>query len=313
MSSVPIRPWTSSRLSHAISVAAPSADQRPAAGRADERVHAEDRDRAEDQASDPPRERPVAEQLDRRRHDQLGALRVLGVGIGAQRRVGVVGARRRPDPGDHARGVDVVGLVEDQRVLDGLACTATGRARRAARPRAASDSTDTTASSDQRRRGRVAQAPEPWRRRDGTHRLPPRGLREVARARQRLPDRRADALRFELTPGAGPQAVRRRTRACSPTGSCCSQRPTSPGSSPGCGSSTPTAPRPSCRATARARRSSTCAAAAGRDSDTFSIQTAAGEIRPTITSPTTCTPRHRPGAPAQRRLPVRRPTTAGAS
>ena len=46
--------------------------------------------------------------------------------------------------------------------------------------------------------------------------------------------------------------------------------------------------RPSCRATARARRSSTCAAPAGRDADTFSIQTLAGEIRPTITSPTTC-------------------------
>ena len=50
-----------------------------------------------------------------------------------------------------------------------------------------------------------------------------------------------------------------------------------------CGSSTPTARRPSCRATARARRSSTCAVRAGPTRDEFSIETAAGEVRPTIT------------------------------
>ena len=47
--------------------------------------------------------------------------------------------------------------------------------------------------------------------------------------------------------------------------------------------------------------------------DTFSIQTAAGEIRPTITSATTCTDRHGPGAAAQRRLSVGRSTTAAVS
>ena len=46
-----------------------------------------------------------------------------------------------------------------------------------------------------------------------------------------------------------------------------------------CGSSTPTARRRSCRATARARRSSTCAAQGWTDSDEFSIETAAGEVR----------------------------------
>ncbi len=93
MSSVPIRPWTSSRLSQAISVA--GAQRRPAAaaGGPDQREHPEDRERAEDQAADPPRERPVAEQLDRPGHDQLGQLRMLGVGVGAERRVGVVRAR----------------------------------------------------------------------------------------------------------------------------------------------------------------------------------------------------------------------------
>ena len=60
--------------------------------------------------------RPVAEQLDRARDDHLGELRMLGVGIVAGGAAGVVGPGRRLHAGDHARGVDVVGLVEHQHV-----------------------------------------------------------------------------------------------------------------------------------------------------------------------------------------------------
>ncbi len=112
--------------------------------------------------------------------------------------------------------------------------------------------------------------------------------------------------RFELTP--------ERIRAlCAPGTGVCSRRHPAAVSErrrawlpwPGCGSSIPMAPRPRCRATARARRSSTCTGEAGRRADTFSIQTAAGELRPTITSPTDVHGRHGPGSPAQRRLSVR--------
>ena len=54
--------------------------------------------------------------------------------------------------------------------------------------------------------------------------------------------------------------------------------------------------------------------AAGRRATQFSIQTQAGEIRPTITSPTTCTRRHGARADPVRALPGRRaPTGAGRS
>ena len=96
------------------------------------------------------------------------------------------------------------------------------------------------------------------------------------------------ALPFALTENRIRAPVRRPHRASGPTASCCSRPRTSAASSPACGSTTPTAPRPSSRATARARRSCTCASAAGPTRDTFSIQTAAGEIRPTITGETTC-------------------------
>ena len=74
----------------------------------------------------------------------------------------------------------------------------------------------------------------------------------------------------------------RRRRAC------CSRAPPDPRYVAELRSSTPTARRPSCPATARARRSSTCAAAAGptgqlRDPDRWP-----GTIRPTITGPDTC-------------------------
>ena len=77
-----------------------------------------------------------------------------------------------------------------------------------------------------------------------------------------------------------------------------------------CGSTTQTARRPSCRAMARARRSCTCAGAAGRSEDEFSIKTAAGTIRPRITGLDTCrvdmgraslTSKDFPGGPADGR------------
>ena len=49
------------------------------------------------------------------------------------------------------------------------------------------------------------------------------------------------------------------------------RRPRTRATSPTCGSSTPTARRPSSRATARARRSSTCAGTGWTDADEFSI------------------------------------------
>ena len=61
----------------------------------------------------------------------------------------------------------------------------------------------------------------------------------------------------------GRVALRPAFRGRRPTASCCSRAAMTPSSSPSCGSSTPTAPRPSSPATARARRSSTCAATAG--------------------------------------------------
>ena len=106
-------------------------------------------------------------------------------------------------------------------------------------------------------------------------------------------------LPFELTPERVRRSARR-TRAWAPTASCCCARATSPASSPSCASSTPTAPRPSCPATACARRSCTCAATAGRTLDSFSVLTAAGEVRPRIDGPDTCTVDIGPRAPAAR-------------
>src|ERR1700748_3808708 len=105
MSRVAIREWTSNRLSAAISAAAPTATQGPppaartnanipriasepsrmlgsrhATGPAHRKIP-EDGERAEQDARQPPRQRPVAEQLDRPRDDDLCELGMLGVGI----------------------------------------------------------------------------------------------------------------------------------------------------------------------------------------------------------------------------------------
>ena len=128
MSSVAIRPWTSIRLSSAITPAAPTASHGLPPGGSDEHVHRDDRDQPEDNAADAPAPRVVAEQLDAPCHDELRQLRMLRVRILAQGRVRVGLPGRRADPGDDARRVDVVGLVEDQCVVRSCAT------RRAARP-----------------------------------------------------------------------------------------------------------------------------------------------------------------------------------
>ena len=127
----------------------------------------------------------------------------------------------------------------------------------------------------------------------------------IVEARRRCP--------FALTAGARARALCDAHTGVGADGVLLLSEPDEPGFVAGCGSSTRTARRPSCRATARARRSCTCAAAGWTDADTFSIQTAAGEIRPTITGPS---------APARstwaaralrsKRLPVAAPTTAPA-
>ena len=80
-----------------------------------------------------------------------------------------------------------------------------------------------------------------------------REVREVAGARQRLRHRRGrrPAVRADARSAYGRSA--RRTAASARTESCCSTSRASPASSPRCGSSTRTARRPSCRATASAR------------------------------------------------------------
>ena len=73
----------------------------------------------------------------------------------------------------------------------------------------------------------------------------------------------AEALPWELTAAAGPAALRPAFRGRLRRHPAARRAARTRSSSPSCGSSTRTAPRPSCRATAPARRSSTCAATAG--------------------------------------------------
>ena len=90
-----------------------------------------------------------------------------------------------------------------------------------------------------------------------------REIREVAGAGERLLDRRGRraALGADRRCGLSGSAIR--TSGSAPTGCCCSRAARIRPTSPSCGSSTPTAPRRSSRATVRGRRSSTCAATAG--------------------------------------------------
>ena len=117
MSSVAIRPWMSSRLSSRRDRRGAHPEPRARAGRACQEVHPGDRDQAEQDAPQAPSPRSVAEQLDPTGDDQFCELGMLGVRILVQRCVVVGGAGGRMDPVDHPRRVDVVRLVEDQRVI----------------------------------------------------------------------------------------------------------------------------------------------------------------------------------------------------
>ncbi len=117
--------------SHRLSVAAIAADARREPTRAacgsHERVQSYQCDQAEYDAAYSPSRRVVTEDLDPRRDDQLHELGMLGVRVVAERRVVVVRANGRVDVIDHARRVDVVGLVEDERVRRGRLARARAR------------------------------------------------------------------------------------------------------------------------------------------------------------------------------------------
>ena len=102
--------------------------------------------------------------------------------------------------------------------------------------------------------------------------------------------------------------------ASAPTASCCSRRPPTPTSSPGCGSSTPTAPRPSSRATVPGRRCLYLRHRGFTDLDEFAITTAGGR-RSTRDHRAETRARSTSGraATASRRLPVRPPRRPRAS
>ena len=85
----------------------------------------------------------------------------------------------------------------------------------------------------------------------------------MAGARQRLPDRRGGGASLGADAGAGALALRPALRGRLRRGAAALAQRGPRSSSPSCGSSTRTAPRPSSPATAPARRSSTCAATAG--------------------------------------------------
>ena len=108
-------------------------------------------------------------------------------------------------------------------------------------------------------------------------------IREVAGTRQRLPDRGARRAAVRADARAHPPAVRRPLRGVRRRGAAAvaQRRPTlrrRPAHL-----STPTAPRPSCRATARARRSSISAATAGPRRTSSRSRRPQGRSRPTIT------------------------------
>ena len=90
----------------------------------------------------------------------------------------------------------------------------------------------------------------------------------------------AAALPWELTAGAGPAALRAALRGRLRRRPAALAGPRTRATSPSCGSSTPTARRPSSRATAPARRRSTCAARAGPTRTSSRSSPRPGEIAP---------------------------------
>ena len=129
----PIRPWTSIRLSAAISVAAPSASQSPPpAARTSANMPRI--------ASDPSSRLRAATRTGRLRTARSSRRSSASPAADARRSGRRRAARRRTSDRpaersrDHPRGVDVVGLVEHQQVVVGGRGTGRGTARRAARP-----------------------------------------------------------------------------------------------------------------------------------------------------------------------------------
>ena len=305
MSSVPIRAVDQQQVVGGHQRRRAQREPRPAAGRAHQREHPEDRDRPEHDARQPPGQRPVAEQLDRPGHHQLGQLGMLGVRVVAERGVGVVRSGRWGDPGDHARGVDVVGLVEHQHVVGRPCRTGPGTASQQA-TRAPNDSTDTTASStsgSERRRAAREQRVDIGR---ATVHIDC-GRVEFEKWHALGNDYvivEAAALPFELTADADPGDLRARTPASARDGILLLSEPDAPGSvarlrifNPD-GSEAELSGNGAREAVLYLRRRG------WTDADAFAIQTAAGEIRPRITSDTECTVDMGRARTQSRRLPV---------
>ncbi len=131
-------------------------------------------------------------------------------------------------------------------------------------------------------------------------------IREVASARQRLPDRRGGEPPLGAELEAGRVALRSALRARLRRRPAARQERRSASSSPSCGSSTRTARRPSSRATGRGRRSSTCAATAGPTRTCSRSRPSAGPITPTITGELTCAVDMGSGLDRLQGLPLRR-------
>ena len=111
----------------------------------------------------------------------------------------------------------------------------------------------------------------------------------MAGARQRLliVEDESASLGADGRARAGASATR--TSGSVPTASCCSRTSRTRTTSPSCGSSTPTAPRPSSPATAPARRSSTCGATAGPTRTSSRSSPRRGRSRRRSRSERTCT------------------------
>ena len=125
-------------------------------------------------------------------------------------------------------------------------------------------------------------------------------------------DRRARRAAVRADPRARAAPVRPPLRRRRATACWSSRRPTSPASSRACGSSTPTAREAELSGNGAREAILYLRRRGWTDARQFSIQTAAGEIRPTITGPTTC--RVDMGrAQLPRGLPRRRPTAAARS
>ena len=218
-------------------------------------------------------------------------------------------------PVDHARRVDVVVLVEDQDVVG------RGAARRVAGlgdPRQSRHEGHQQQGAEQPQRQRRP-APGPCLQprdhcaRDGTHTLPPRGVREVACARQRLCDRRGGGAPVRADFARGSRRSARRTRASRRTGSCSCQSPSESGYvarlrifNPD-GSEAELSGNGAREAVMYLRRHH------WTDADSFRIQTAAGDDLAADHLADRVHRRHGPRPAPQRRVSRRDPRTAAAS